>query len=57
MVEIIVSRFIINGVLLEPKSPMPEELVQDNAWSSEVQELQKRLIPLSVYYYNATPVY
>ena len=56
MTKSIMSRFVINGELLKAKSRMPEELAKDKIWASEVQELQKRLIPLLVYGYNIIAV-
>ena len=39
MTKSIISRFVVNRVLLKPKSWMLEELTKDKAWASEVQEL------------------
>jgi hypothetical protein len=57
MTKSIMSRFLVDGVLLESKSPMPEELAKDKAWANEVGELQKRLIPLLVNPYRRITLY
>ena len=51
------SRFLVDGVLLESKSRMPKELAEDKEWANEVGELQKRLIPLLVTRYSRTTIY
>jgi hypothetical protein len=57
MTKSVMSRFLINGVLLESKSRMPKELAEDKEWANEVGELQKWLIPLLVNRYNRITVY
>ena len=57
MTKSVMSRFLINGVLLESGSRMPKELAEDKEWANEVGELQKRLIPLLVNRYDRITVY
>ena len=57
MTKSVMSRFLINGVLLESKSWMLKELTEDKEWANEVVELQKRLIPLLVNHYDRIILY
>jgi hypothetical protein len=57
MIKSVISRFLINGVLLESQSWMLKELAKDKEWADKVRELQKRLIPLLVNRYNRIIVY
>jgi hypothetical protein len=57
MTKSVISRFLVDGVLLKSKSQMPKELTKDKEWANKVIELQKQLIPLLVTRYSIITVY